>query len=653
MKVLHIDIETYSSTDLATCGVYKYIEDPDYAVLLFAFAIDDDPVQVVDLAHGDRIPPDVMAALCDPTVKKVAHNANFERVGLTPMLRREGLIGSNEYIDPAGWRCTMVHAASLGLPKSLAEAGSALGLNEQKMGEGKELIRRFCIPQRPTKANGERTRILPEDDPEAWEVFKAYNRRDVEVERAIYQRLSRYPMTDSEWCLFELDQRINDRGIAIDLPLVEQAICMGEQIKAELNAELANLTKLDNPNSTTQMKKWLADHGVQTASLDKDAIASLLARDLPPDVRKALTLRQQAAKSSLAKYEAMRNAVCADGRIRGLLQFYGAGTGRWAGRIIQPQNLPRPTMSVKDLDYARRFVREGDYDAMRMLYPDSLDTLSQLIRTALVPADGHRFIVSDFSAIEARVLAYLTGETWRLNAFRRGEDIYCASASKMFGVPVVKHGINGHLRSKGKLAELGLGFGSGINGMIRMGALNAGLSKDELESIVRKWRAANPHIVQFWYDLQNAAIEAVKWQHPTAVNGIGLEYRADVLWITLPSGRMLAYAQPRVGVGDKGFDRISYTRSQNGKWSRTDTYGGKLAENVTQAIARDVLAYALTSLDTRGYRVVCHVHDEVIVEAPLDVDENVINDIMALTPDWAKGLPLKAEGFSAKYYRKD
>lgn len=653
MKILHIDLETYSAVDLKKCGAYKYAEDTDCSILLLGYAIDDEPVQVVDLTHGDKIPLEVLAALRDPTVTKVAHNAMFERINLSCYLWTHGDLPEGEYLDPAGWRCTMVWASELGLPKSLDAVGTALGLDQRKMTEGKNLITRFCCPHKPTEKNGGHTRILPEDDPEAWETFKAYNRRDVEVERAIYRRLSRYPMTESEWYLYELDQRINDRGVRVDITLVDQAIRMGELAKSELTAELVDLTGLDNPNSTPQMKAWLADHGVQITSLDKDAVASLLARDLPPDVRKALTLRQQAAKSSLAKYEAMRNAVCADGRIRGLLQFYGAGTGRWAGRIIQPQNLPKSTMSVKDLDYARRFVREGDYDAMRMLYPDSLDTLSQLIRTALIPSDGHKFMVSDFSAIEARILAHLAGETWRLNAFRHGEDIYCASASQMFGVPVVKHGLNAHLRAKGKAAELSMGYSGGVNAMRRMGALNAGLSEDELEPMVRKWRSANPRIVQFWYDLENAAIEAVKWHHATTVNGIGFEYRSSVLWVTLPSGRKLAYAQPRVGVGDKGFDRISYMHSEGGKWVRTGTYGGKLTENITQAAARDVLAYALTNLNSHGFHVVCHVHDEVIVEAPLDVDENVINDIMALTPDWAKGLPLKAEGFSAKYYRKD
>ena len=653
MNMLHIDLETYSPVDLKKCGVYKYAEDTDCSILLLGYAIDDEPVQVVDLTHGDKIPPEVLAALRDPTVTKVAHNAAFERINLSCYLWTHGDLPEGEFLDPAGWRCTMVWAAELGLPKSLDAVGTALGLDQRKMTEGKNLITRFCCPHKPTEKNGGHTRILPEDDPEAWEMFKAYNRRDVEVERAIYRRFSKHPLFASEWALYELDQRINDRGVRVDMMLVDQAIYMSERIRAGLSAELADLTGLDNANSLVQMKKWLADHGVQTASLDKDAIASLLARDLPPDVRKALTLRQQAAKSSLAKYEAMRNAVCADGRIRGSLQFYGAGTGRWAGRIIQPQNLPRAKISNSDLDFARELVRNGDYDAVKILYGDVPDVLSQLIRTALVPANGHKFIVSDFSAIEARILAYLAGERWRLDAFRHGEDIYCASASKMFGVPVVKHGINGHLRSKGKISELSLGFGSGINGMIRMGALNAGLSKDELESIVRKWRAANPHIVQFWYDLENATVEAVKWHHPMAVNGIGFEYRSSILWVTLPSGRKLAYAQPRVGVGDKGFDRISYMHPQSGKWARTDTYGGKLAENVTQAIARDVLAYALTSLDTRGYRVVCHVHDEVIIEAPLDVDENVINTIMAVTPGWAKGLPLKAEGFEGYYYRKD
>lgn len=652
MNTLHIDLETYSSVDLTACGVYKYAEAPDFDVLLFGYAVDGPPAHVVDLTAGEEVPQDVLDALTDTSVTKVAHNASFERVCLSRYLRDRGVLRAGEFIDSTGWQCTMVHGASLGLPRSLADVGLVLRLDDQKMTEGKDLIRRFSIPQRPTKTNGGRTRILPEDDPEAWETFKAYNRRDVEVEIAVYQRLAKYPMPDSELRLYELDQRINDRGVAIDLLLVEQAIRMGERAKAELTAELTDLTKLENPGSTIQMKTWLSDHGVSAASLDKDAVTTLLAGDLPPDVRKVLLLRQQIAKSSLAKYKAMRNAVSVDGRIRGTLQFYGAGTGRWAGRIIQPQNLPRVSLSDADLACARELVRDGDYAAVKVLYGDVLDVLSQLIRTALVPADGHKFIVSDYSAIEARVLAWLADEQWRLDAFRRGEDIYCASASQMFGVPVEKHGLNSHLRAKGKTAELGLNFGGSTGALIAMGALSSGLTEDELEPIVRKWRIASPHIVRLWHDSERCAIEAIKWHHATTVNGIGFEYRAGIMFVTLPSGRKLAYAQPKVSVGDNGFDRITYMHSQGGKWTRVETYGGKLAENITQAVARDLLAHALTILDTRGFRVVLHVHDEVVVEAPMDADVSTINEIMSLAPTWATGLPLKAEGFESAYYRK-
>lgn len=652
IRIIHIDIETFSSVDLARCGVYKYAEAPDFKILLFGYMLNGPPVHVVDLTAGEQIPQDIIDALTDPTVTKVAHNATFERICLSRFLRDRGVLpGGASYIDPAGWRCTMVLSASLGLPMSLADVGSALGLDKQKLAEGKELIRKFCVPQKPTKANGGRTRILPEDNPEAWETFKAYNLRDVEVELAIYQRLIKYDMPASEWALYELDQRINDRGVGIDTVLVEQAIHLRERAEAELTADLVTLTGLENPNSTAQLKAWLAEQGKTTASLDKEAVADLLAGSLPSDARTALELRAKLSKSSLAKYDAMRKAVCADGRIRGSLMFYGASTtGRWAGRIVQPQNLPRTTMTAQDLDDARAFVRRGDYDSISILYGDELDVLSQLIRTALAPAKGCKFLVSDYSAIEARVLAWLAGETWRLEAFKRNEDIYCASASQMFDVPVEKHGVNGHLRAKGKIAELALGYGGGVNAMVRMGALQNGLNEDELEPIVKKWRASSPHIVKLWYDLDDASIEAVKWHHATTVNGIAFEYRSGVMWVTLPSGRKLAYSKTKVETNRFDRDCVSYLAS---KGDHVDLYGGKLAENITQAVARDVLAYALTNLDARGFRVVCHVHDEVIIEAPMDASVNTINDIMSLVPPWAKGLPLRAEGFESAYYKKD
>ena len=651
MKVLHIDIETYSSVDLARCGVYRYAEAPGFELMLLGYSVDGGPVHVVDLTAGEEIPQEIIDALLDPNVEKWAHNANFERIGLSRFLRDRGLLPEGAYIDPGGWRCTMVLSASLGLPMSLADVGKALGLDKQKMVGGKNLIRRFCVPQKPTKANGGRTRILPEDDLGAWETFKAYNLRDVEIELALYLRLSKYDLPTSEWSLWALDQRVNDRGVGIDMVLVEQAIKMRERAVSELTAKLVALTGLENPNSTAQLKAWLAEQGVTTTSLDKEAVASLLAGDLPSDVRKALELRAKLTKSSLAKYDAMREAVCADGRIRGTLQFYGASTtGRWAGRIVQPQNLPRTTMTAKDLDDAREFVRRGDYDAILILYGDVLDVLSQLIRTALVPADGHKFIVSDYSAIEARVLAWLAGETWVLDAFRAGQDIYCATASAMFGVRVEKHGVNSELRQRGKIASLALNYGGSVGALRAMGALEAGLTEDELEPIVTRWRAANPNVQRLWRDLETAAIEAVKWHHATTVNGIGFDYCAGVMWVTLPSGRRLAYCKPKLETNRFDRDCVTYMSS---KGVRSELYGGKLAENITQAVARDVLAYALTNLEARGFKVVLSIHDEVVVTAPMDASVDDINNIMSLVPPWAKGLPLKAEGFESAYYKKD
>lgn len=652
MKILHIDIETFSSAELSRCGVYRYAEAPDFEIKLFGYAIDDGPVHVVDLTAGEKIPQGVIDALTDPSVEKWAHHAEFERVCLSRFLRDLGVLPDGAYIDPWGWRCTMVLAAATNLPPSLAGAGKALGLPEQKLTEGRELIRKFCSPQKPTKANGGRTRILPEDDPGAWELFKAYCLRDVEVERKIYERLIKYDLPASEWALYELDQRINNRSIRIDAELCEQAVKMRDRAVAELTAKLVALTGLDNPSSVVQFKAWLTEQGITTASLDKEAVASMLAGDLPSDVRTALELRVKLSKSSLAKYDAMRDAVCADGRIRGTLKFYGAATtGRWAGRIVQPQNLPRTSLSDSDLDAARELVRRGDYDAIELIFGDVLDVLSQLIRTVLVPAHGQKLIVSDYSAVEARVIAWIAGERWVLDAFRAGQDIYCATASAMFGVPVERHGINAELRQRGKIASLALNYGGSVGALKAMGALDAGLSEQELEPVVEKYRAANAHTVRCWYDLEAAAIEAVKWNHATTVNGkIRFEFRSGVLFVELPSARKLAYCKPMIVTNKFGRESVSYLSS---KGVRVDLYGGKLAENVTQAVARDVLAYALTNLDARGFHVVCHVHDEVIIEAPLTATVAEINDIMALVPPWAKGLPLKAEGFEAAYYKKD
>ena len=590
METLSCDLETYSSEDLRKCGVYRYCEAPDFEILLFAYSVDGGEVQLADLASGEKLPREIIKAVTDDSVIKWAWHANFERVCLSRYLRDLGLLTG--YLNPEGWRCDMVWAATLGLPFSLEGAGAVLGLDKQKLTEGKELIRYFCKPCSPTQANSGRTRNLPCHAPDKWEMFKRYNIRDVETEMGIQQRLSKFPVPDFVWEEYHLDQEINDRGVKIDMELVRQAIAIDERSRNELISAMREFTQLENPNSVQQMKGWLANNGLMTESLDKKAVAELM-KNAPPELIRVLTLRQQLAKSSVRKYQAMQNAVCADGRARGLFSFYGANrTGRFSSKIIQLQNLARNSMS--DLDQARALVKTGDYDAVSMLYDDVPDTLSQLVRTAFVPPKGKLFYVADFSAIEARVIAWFAGEKWRSEVFRKGGDIYCASASQMFKVPVEKHGVNGHLRQKGKIAELALGYGGGTGALKAMGALEMGLKEEELQPLVNAWRNANPNIVKFWWAVDNAVMEAVNKRTTTETHGITFSFKSGMLFITLPSGRKLAYVKPRIGMNQFGGESITYEGiGATKKWERLESYGPKFVENIVQATARDILCFAM------------------------------------------------------------
>ena len=646
MKTLSIDIETYSDQPLAKTGVYRYVESPVFDILLFAYSVDGGSVQQVDLACGEQIPAEVIAALEDDSVTKWAFNANFERICLSRFL---GLT-TGAYLAPDAWRCSMVWAATMGLPLSLEGVGAVLGLEKQKLTEGKELIKYFCQPCAPTKSNGQRTRNLPAHAPDKWLAFKKYNIRDVETEMSIQARLAKYPVPDSVWDEYHIDQEINDRGVALDMELVRQAIQMDGRSRSELTQAMQKLTALDNPNSVQQMKQWLSDNGVETDTLGKKAVAEML-KTAPQELQTVLTLRQQLAKSSVKKYQAMETAVCADGRARGMFQFYGANrTGRWAGRIIQMQNLPQNHLA--DLAEARGLVRCGNYDAVKMLYEDVPDTLSQLIRTAFVPQDDRKFIVSDFSAIEARVIAWFAGEAWRQQVFADGKDIYCASASQMFGVPVEKHGINGHLRQKGKIAELALGYGGSVGALKAMGALDMGLTEDELPPLVAAWRQANPKIVQFWWAVDRAVIDAVTQKTTTKTHGIVFSCRSGMLFITLPSGRNLAYVKPRIGENKFGGTCITYEGiGGTKKWERLDSYGPKFVENIVQATARDILCYAMKTL--RCCNIVMHIHDEVVIEADRSMSLQAVCEQMGRTPPWAKGLQLRADGYETEFYKKD
>ena len=642
MRTLSIDIESYSDVDLSKCGVYKYASSPAFEILLFGYAVDGGDVRVVDLACGEQIPEEIISALSDASVTKWAFNAMFERVCLSNFL--------GEWLEPEGWHCTMVWAATLGLPLSLESAGAALGLEKQKLTEGKDLIRYFCVPCKPTKANGGRTRNRPEHDPEKWKRFKAYNLRDVETEMQIQKRLSNFPVSDAIWEEYHLDQEINDRGIGVDMELVRQAIAIDARSRERLTAAMQKLTELENPNSVQQMKQWLADHGLETDTLGKKAVAELI-KTAPEPLREVLSLRQQLAKSSVKKYTAMENAVCADSRAHGMFQFYGANrTGRFSGRLIQLQNLYKNTMP--DLVQARALVRSGNYEALSMLYEDIPDTLSQLIRTAFVPQDGRKFIVADFSAIEARVIAWFAGERWRLKVFEDGGDIYCASASQMFHVPVEKHGVNGHLRQKGKIAELALGYGGSVGALKSMGALEMGLAEEELQPLVDAWRGSNPMITQFWWDVDRAVKDCIRQRVPTETHGLHFAYRSAMLFITLPSGRWLAYVKPRIGENQFGGESVTYMGvGGTKKWERLESYGPKFVENIVQGTARDILCNAMQTL--KNCSIVAHVHDEIIIEADRRMSVTAVCEQMGRTPPWAKGLKLRADGYECEFYQKD
>ena len=645
MDSISIDIETYSSESLLTGGVYRYTQAKDFEVLLFGYSVDGAEPQVVDLASGETIPEEILTALSDPAVTKWAFNALFERTCLSRYL---GI-----YLSPVGWCCSMVWAATLGLPLSLEGVGAVLGLTKQKLAEGKELIKYFCSPCKPTQANNGRTRNLPCHDPGKWEAFKRYNKRDVEVELAIKKRLAPFPVPADEWQNYWLDQRINDTGIELDRTLVQNAICCNTHFKDFALQRAHEITGLENPNSPIQMMGWLEAHGVAMETLTKEEVAMKI-KETTGDVREALCLRLELARSSIKKYVAMENVVGKDGRARGLIQFYGANrTGRFAGRLIQVQNLPQN--HLEDLKEARELVRTGNFNALELLYDSPSDILKQLIRTAFVPKAGCRFIVADFSAIEARVIAWLAGEVWRQKVFAENGDIYCASASAMFHVPVEKHGVNGHLRQKGKIAELALGYGGSVGALKNMGALNMGLTEDELPAIVEKWRQASPHIVRYWWDVDRAVKQCITTHQPQQVGSVKFTLEKGILFIQLPSGRRLAYVKPRIGVNKFGGDSVTYEGvGEQKKWLRLESYGPKFVENIVQATSRDLLVSAMRRLSHKGYRIVMHIHDEAVLEVPegeSSVEE--VCAIMAETPVWAEGLILNADGYECNFYKKE
>lgn len=662
MKIqeMSIDLETYSDVDIKKGGVYKYAEADNFEILLFAVSINNGPVVVYDLSCGDMLPEDIIDALVDDTVIKWAFNAVFERICISYWLKKhypdkfesysipEDTVGN--YLNPESWRCTMIWSAYMGLPLSLEGAGSVLDLKDQKMKAGKDLIRYFCVPCKPTKSNGGRTRNLPHHAPDKWALFKEYNKRDVEVEMSIKEKLRKFPVPEFVWEEYHLDQVINDRGILLDMQLVKNAIAFDERSKENISSQMKNMTDLDNPNSVVQMKAWLSEQGLETDTLGKKAVAELI-KDAPDDLAQVLSLRQQLAKSSVKKYQAMENAALKDNRARGMFQFYGANrTGRWAGRIIQLQNLPQNHMD--DLAEARELVRIGDYDSLEMLYDDIPDTLSQLIRTAFIAKPGYKFYVADFSAIEARVIAHLAGEAWRLETFKAGGDIYCASASKMFHVPVEKHGINGYLRQKGKIAELALGYGGSVGALKAMGALEMGIPEEELQPLVTAWREANPNIVSMWWDFDNAIKNAIKMHSNTESHGIKFTWRSGILFITLPSGRKLTYIKPRIGENKFGGESVTYEGiGATRKWERLESYGPKFVENVVQAISRDLLMNAIKTL---SHCFICgHVHDEIIIECSDKVSLEVLCQQMARTPDWMPDILLRADGYVTDFYKKD
>lgn len=649
MKKLSCDIETFSDVDLIRCGVYKYADSPNFEMLLFAYAVDDGDVHIIDIAGGEELPEEIIQAIKSDTVVKTAYNAQFERVCLSRYLK----LPEGEYLNPQSWYCTAVQAAELALPLSLADVGSVLGLERQKMTEGKELIKYFCVPCKPTKSNGNRTRNRPCHDINKWETFKKYCMRDVDVERQIADKLKMYPISDEEHRLYVLDQIINDRGVLVDSELAEQAVKLNSIQTAVAVEQAYMITGLENPNSVTQLKQWLKENGVEIESLSKKAVKSL-ADETDGDVSEMLKLRLLMAKTSVKKYEAVIRSVCSDNRVHGMMRFCGANrTGRWSGNILQPQNLPQNHLS--DLTLARDIVKDGDFEMLDMMFGNVPNVLSELIRTVLIPKPNHRFIVADFSAIEARVLAWIAGEQWRIDTFKNGGDIYCASASKMFKVPVEKHGVNGELRQKGKISELACGYGGSVGALKNMGAVEMGVQENELQGLINDWRNANPHIVRFWYEVGNAAMKAIKEKTTVPLGKLVFAYERGILFIRLPSGRRLSYIKPRIGTNRFGGDSITYMGINSAKkWDRLETFGGKLTENIVQGTARDLLANALINAANAGYDTVFHVHDEIICEVPNSygsVEE--LCRLMCIKPDWADGLPLNADGFECEYYKKE
>ena len=649
MKKLSCDIETFSDVDLIRCGVYKYADSPNFEMLLFAYAVDDGDVHIIDIAGGEELPDEIIQAIKSDTVVKTAYNAQFERVCLSRYLK----LPEGEYLNPQSWYCTAVQAAELALPLSLADVGSVLGLERQKMTEGKELIKYFCVPCKPTKSNGNRTRNRPCHDINKWETFKKYCMRDVDVERQIADKLKMYPISDEEHRLYVLDQIINDRGVLVDSELAEQAVKLNSIQTAVAVEQAYMITGLENPNSVTQLKQWLKEKGVEIESLSKKSVKSL-ADETDGDVSEMLKLRLLMAKTSVKKYEAVIRSVCSDNRVHGMMRFCGANrTGRWSGNILQPQNLPQN--HLPDLTLARDIVKDGDFEMLDMMFGNVPNVLSELIRTVLIPKPNHRFIVADFSAIEARVLAWIAGEQWRIDTFKNGGDIYCASASKMFKVPVEKHGVNGELRQKGKISELACGYGGSVGALKNMGAVEMGVQENELQGLINDWRNANPHIVRFWYEVGNAAMKAIKEKTTVPLGKLVFAYERGILFIRLPSGRRLSYIKPRIGTNRFGGDSITYMGINSAKkWDRLETFGGKLTENIVQGTARDLLANALINAANAGYDTVFHVHDEIICEVPNgygSVDE--LCKLMCIKPEWADGLPLNADGFECEYYKKE
>ncbi|MDR3824160.1 DNA polymerase [Hominilimicola sp.] len=649
MKKLSCDIETFSDVDLIRCGVYKYADSPNFEMLLFAYAVDDGDVHIIDIAGGEELPEKIIQAIKSDTVVKTAYNAQFERVCLSRYLK----LPDGEYLNPQSWYCTAVQAAELALPLSLADVGSVLGLERQKMTEGKELIKYFCVPCKPTKSNGNCTRNRPCHDINKWETFKKYCMRDVDVERQIADKLKMYPISDEEHRLYVLDQIINDRGVLVDSELAEQAVKLNSIQTAVAVEQAYMITGLENPNSVTQLKQWLKEKGVEIESLSKKSVKSL-ADETDGDVSEMLKLRLLMAKTSVKKYEAVIRSVCSDNRVHGMMRFCGANrTGRWSGNILQPQNLPQN--HLPDLTLARDIVKDGDFEMLDMMFGNVPNVLSELIRTVLIPKPNHRFIVADFSAIEARVLAWIAGEQWRIDTFKNGGDIYCASASKMFKVPVEKHGVNGELRQKGKISELACGYGGSVGALKNMGAVEMGVQENELQGLINDWRNANPHIVRFWYEVGNAAMKAIKEKTTVPLGKLVFAYERGILFIRLPSGRRLSYIKPRIGTNRFGGDSITYMGINSAKkWDRLETFGGKLTENIVQGTARDLLANALINAANAGYDTVFHVHDEIICEVPNgygSVDE--LCKLMCIKPEWADGLPLNADGFECEYYKKE